>query len=176
MIDKWTPITGSAAILSLIVSMVSLYISHQQSGLSYRQLELSTKPSVDFITANDPEAPPIGLAISNSGPGPARIVWIHYYVDRKLVRDLTEAVDYGKLSKDHFEEMEFEEDDTLAVNDKTWLFKYHRRGKSDSSEANKFADFVDKNLSAKVRFCSIMADNDSSPTLCWEKCSAKERC
>lgn len=66
------------------------------------QLELYMKPSVNFDTETDTEDRytqhnPVGIAIDNSGPAPTRIKSITYYVDRKPVRDISEAIEYGKF-------------------------------------------------------------------------------
>jgi hypothetical protein len=133
---------------------------------------LSIKPSVDFYIGNDPDSPPIGIAITNAGPGPAVVKSVKFYVDRKLVQDAEEAgTTYGHLSEAELDSYEFDPDDTLAINEKEWLINYRkpRNGKNNQKNLEKFADFIDQNLAVEVSFCSIMGD-------CWTKCSTKGRC
>jgi hypothetical protein len=58
------------------------------------------KPSVDIYTGADPDTPPVGISITNSGPGPALIKSVTFFVDRKPVQDANEAgITYAKLSE-----------------------------------------------------------------------------
>jgi hypothetical protein len=83
---------------------------------AHTQLLLAVKPSVDFYTANDPDSPPVGIAISNAGPGPAIVKSVTFYVDRKSVRDAEEAgITYANLSQAELDYYELEPEDTLAV-------------------------------------------------------------
>lgn len=59
--------------LPIVISLGAVAFTGLQRWEAHTQLFLSVKPSVDFYTGNDPDSPPIGIAISNSGPGPATI-------------------------------------------------------------------------------------------------------
>ncbi len=80
------------------------------------QVLLSVKPSVDFYTGDDPDTPPVGIQITNAGPGLAIIKSVTFYGDRKSVRDAEEAgITYGGLSQAELDFYELEPDDTLAL-------------------------------------------------------------
>lgn len=114
------------------------------------------------------------IAIKNSGPGPADIRAITFYVDRKSVTDTEEAGNvYGKLSLSELDYVTFDPDDTLAVGETAWLIQYRkpRGGKINQKNLEHFADFVDQNLAIEVQFCSTIRED-----LCWTKCSTKGRC
>lgn len=82
---------------------------------------LALKPSVDFYIGDDPDTPPVGISITNSGPGPALFKYVTFFVDRKPVQDAEEAgITYAKLSKAELDWYELESDDTLAVNETQW--------------------------------------------------------
>jgi len=106
------------------------------------------------------------LAITNSGPGIARIKSIVYYVDRKSVKDPDEALRYGKLNPDLNHGVEFEDDDSLAVGQTDWLIDYRTKNKE---ELDRFSQFLDEQLAAEVNYCSVDGE-------CWKKCSYKGRC
>lgn len=158
--------------LPIVISLGAVAFTGLQRWEAHTQLFLSVKPSVDFYTGNDPDSPPIGIAISNSGPGPATIKSVTFYVDRKSVRDAEEAGNtYGGLSLPELDYYELEPDDTLAVGEKEWLIQYRkpRAGKVNQKNIEKFSDFIDQHLGVEATFCSIMGN-------CWTKCSTKGRC
>ena len=133
---------------------------------------LALKPSVDIYTGADPDTPPVGISITNSGPGPALIKSVTFFVDRKPVQDANEAgITYAKLSEAQLNWYELEPDDTLAVNETEWLIRYRkpRGGKNSQQSMEKFSDFIDQHLAVEVRFCSIRGS-------CSTKCSTKGRC
>jgi len=155
-----------AAYGSLCVAIVALAFAGLQ-WLDTRQYNtLLLKPSVDFYTEDDPTEPIVGIEIMNSGPGPATIAEMTYYVDRKPVRDEEEAEAYGKLNADLVRYFAFDENDTLAVNERHWLFY---RSTKNKKELDRFVDFVDQHVAIKVKFCSMKNE-------CETKCSTKDRC
>jgi hypothetical protein len=101
------------------------------------------RPSVDFYTEDDSNEPIVGIQIMNGGPGPAIIKKLTYFVDRKMVRDYNEASDFGKFTGDFLRYFEFDDGDTLAVNEKHWLFY---RTTKNKKELDRFNDFLDRNL------------------------------
>src|SRR5215469_16115921 len=81
-------LTGILAIVSFVLSIVSTLVAGASAvftGLQWHDardaLMLQTKPHVDFETDSDPDSPPIGIAITNAGPGPALIKSVTFYVD-----------------------------------------------------------------------------------------------
>jgi hypothetical protein len=160
--------------LSIIIAVAAAGFSGLQWYEARNGLLLSTRPHVDFDTEDDPDTPPIGIAISNAGPGPAIIKSVMFYVDRKPVRDAEEAgTTYANLSMSELDYKELEPDDTLAVNEEVWLIRYRkpRGGKINQKNSEKFADFIDQHLAIEVTFCSTIRED-----LCWQKCSTKGRC
>ena len=87
----------ASVIVLAISAVISASITALQWQEAHHQLAFSMRPSVDFDTEVDTDSPPLGIAIENSGPGPAVIESITYYVDRKPVKDSSEATQYGKL-------------------------------------------------------------------------------
>jgi hypothetical protein len=158
-------------IVSLAISLGAVAFTALQWREAHNQLLLAMKPSVDFDTEDDPDEPPAGLAISNAGPGPAIIKSLTYYVDRKQVRDVSEALDYGKVNTDQVSYFELDPDDTLAVGEKDWLLKYHglHGSKFKQKDLDAFVDFIDQHLAVEVSFCSLTGE-------CSTKCSTKGRC
>jgi hypothetical protein len=162
--------TGWLSVASLIVALGAAAFTGLQWHDAHNQLLLSMKPSVNFDTEDDPDAPPVGIEIRNAGPGPAVIKSLTYYVDRKSVKDWTEAEDYGKLNPVQIKTFEFALDDTLTVNENEWLVKHSKyHGKEDKPEVDKFTDFIDQQVGVEVVYCSLAGE-------CWKKCSTKDRC
>jgi len=151
----------SGTVLSILIAVAAAAFTGMQWHEAHNQLLLSMTPSINFYTEDDPDEPPVGVAINNAGPGPAVIKSITYYVDRKPLRDVNEAIDYSKLNPDQIEYVELEENDTLAVTEKVWLLKYHKpRGgkvKQKEKELDDFVDFIDQKLGIEVLFCSVTA-------------------
>jgi len=128
-----------AMIAPIVVSGAAAGFTGLQWREAHNQLALSMKPVVDFDTADDPDDPPVGIAIANAGPGPAVIKSVIYYVDRKQVKGPEEAAQSGKLNVDELSAFEFDEGDTLAVGQKEWLFRYRKTSKPDEREAQRYA-------------------------------------
>jgi hypothetical protein len=165
---------GIVAVVSLVVAVASAAFSGLQWHDAREALLLSTRPHVDFDIEEDPDTPPVGIAITNAGPGPAVIKSIVFYVDRKPVADAHDAgINYAHLSKAELDYQELEPGDTLGVNDKVWLIRYRKpkSGKVNAQAQDKFADFVEQNLAIHVWFCSVIREDK-----CWPKCSTKGRC
>ena len=168
------PWQGAATVLSLVIALGSAGFTGLLWHDAREQFLLSTRPHVDFETADDADEPPVGVAITNARPGPAVIRSITFYVDRKSVRDADEAGrDYAKLSEAELGYFELEPGDTLPVGDRIWLIQYRkpRGGKINQKNMEKFADFIDQHLAIEVTFCSAVRES-----LCWPKCSTKDRC
>jgi hypothetical protein len=164
----------SGTVLSLLISLAAAGFTGLLWYETRNALLLSTKPHVDFDVEGDPDEPPVGIAISNAGPGPATIKSVIFYVDRKSVKDAEEAgMTYGKLSESELGYYELEPGDTLAVGEKVWLISYRKPkgGKINPKNLEKFADFIDQNLAIQVTFCSAVRED-----VCWTKCSTKDRC
>jgi hypothetical protein len=172
---NWRKIFSIAA-LSLVISGIAVIFTSLQWYESYRLLEASMKPSVGFDTEYDTDEFPIGIAIENSGPAPARIQSISYYVDRKQVANVDEAVRYGHFDVTKIKDFMYEEGDTIAVGEKQWLIQYTKKAKVGDKEFERFADWIDQNLAIKVHYCSLLAEGDFSGKYCWDRCSTKGRC
>ena len=53
-----------------------------------------------------------------------------YFFDRKQVKELDEAAEFGKIDTHQYDELEFDADDTLAAGEEVWLVQYRKRGLS----------------------------------------------
>jgi hypothetical protein len=174
---KWSEIPWATAVTALVAiygAALSTVNFLDQRYQTRNQLLLSTKPHVDFYIGNDPDDPPVGIAIRNAGPGAAIIKSVTFFVDRKTVRDADDvATTYAKLSDAEYTYTEFDPNDTLAAPEKEWLIQYRkpRGGKINQQKLEKFADFVDQRLGIKVTFCSTIQED-----ICWDKCSTKDGC
>ena len=80
-----------AAVCCGFDELPAVFFTGLQWWETHTQVLLAVKPSVDFYIGSDPDSPPVGIAISNAGPGPATIKSVMFYVDRKSVRDAEEA-------------------------------------------------------------------------------------
>jgi hypothetical protein len=156
-------------IVPIVISLAAALFTGLQWRETHNQIALSMKPSVDFDTEDDPDDPPIGIAISNSGPGPAVMKSVTFFVDRKPAKDAEEAAQRGSLDIDGLNAFEFDEGDTLAVGEKEWLFRYRKANKPGDAQAVRYADFVGGHLGVEAEFCSVLGD-------CWIKCSTRGRC
>jgi hypothetical protein len=119
-----------SSIVAILISLGAASFTYLQWHDMHMQLLLSMKPSVDFETEDDTEDPPVGIAIMNEGPAPARVVSIVYYVDRKPVRDVSEAVEYGKFDCSKVKYFDYEADDTMAVGERHFIISYLKKHKS----------------------------------------------
>jgi len=156
-------------VFSVLISLLAIAFSGLQWSETRTQRILSIKPSVDFYIQDDPDEAPFGIAVTNGGPGPAVIKFVTYYLDRKPVRDSTDLIDTAKLKSDETKNIDFDEDDTLAVNGTSWLLAHRKKGKEDQKEVDKFIEILDNHIGVKIRFCSIEGQ-------CWDKCSTNGFC
>lgn len=154
------------SILAAVFTGLQWREAHQQRGFQL-------KPLVNFYTEDGEDQSTVGVSITNNGPGPAIIKSITYFVDRKLVRDVDEAVQYGKLNQDIVRVIQYDEDDALASGRTEWLIsrstKAAAKSKMDREELDRFLDFIDEKLGIEITYCSI--DDE-----CGKKCSTKGRC
>ena len=161
-------------LVAIYGAVLSTIVFLDQRREARENLILSTKPHVDFEVNDDPDEPPVGIAIRNAGPGPAVIKAVTFYVDRKAVQNADEvAKNYAKLSPDEYTYYEFGRSDTLAANEKECLIQYRkpRKGKIYDQKLDRFSDFVDQRLGIKVTFCSPVQEDR-----CWPKSSSKDGC
>jgi hypothetical protein len=170
-------LTGWLSCASLLISVAVAAFTWLQWREMHNDWLFKVKPHVDFDAEDDPDLPPVGLELSNGGPGPALIKSVRWYVDRKPVRDSAEALEYGKINSDIVAYIEFDPDDTLAVGDKVWLMQYRKPhggkkkgSQKDEKDLNDFLDFIDYHVAVKVHYCTVTEDP------CWDKCSTKDRC
>jgi hypothetical protein len=151
------------------------------TGLQWHEMReaavVALKPNIDFDINDDPDEPPVGIQLVNAGPGPARIKSVEFFVDRKMVKDASEAgINYAGLSEAELDYKDLDQTSTVAVGERIWLIKY-RKPKPNDKAANlknqeKLADFIDQHLAIRVVFCSTVRETD-----CWPKCSDNDdRC
>lgn len=119
---------------------------------------------MSFESNEDPDDPLVGIKIENAGPGVARLKDFTYYVDRKPVGDIEDAIDFGKLEEVGY--FEFNDDDTLAVGQQQWLLHMGTKGKGKVEEKRRkdFFDFIDHHLGIEVQVCSVVSGK--CQTLC----------
>jgi len=77
--------------LPIVISLGAAGFTGLQWWEAHTDARLAIKPSVDFYIGDDPVEPPVGIAITNAGPGPAIIKAIQFYVNRMPVRDADDA-------------------------------------------------------------------------------------
>lgn len=111
----------------------------------------------------------MGVAIQNSGTGPAIIKKVTYYVDGKPVPGSKDAVQIGKQNADKINYFDFDPDDTLGTGQKEWLIYRLKKFRKDKPLGHDFADFIDDRLGILAEFCSLTGQ-------CWPKCSTRGRC
>jgi len=162
--------SGILPVLAIFISVVAAVFTGLQWWESHSLLLLSMKPSVDFEIADDPDDLPVGIGITNSGPGPAVIKSITYYVDKKVVGEVSKLVDFENLI--NVPTYDFDEGDTLAVGEHHWLLSYKSKphGTDEEKKFDDFVDLIDHHLAAEVEFCPVL------PGKCFTKCSTKSWC
>jgi len=164
--------TSSAlSVVAILISLIAVCFTGLQWREAHAQLLLSMRPSVNLPTEDDINEGTVGIALDNSGPGPAKIKSINYFIDKKLVGDVNKAVDFANLGSDiHF--LAWEEDSTLGVGEKLWLLKWSKRPrtKKDRQELDEFVDLIDHRLAVQVEFCPVLSGE------CSKRCSTKGWC
>jgi hypothetical protein len=138
------------SVVGMLISIAAVAFSRLQ-WLETRALRLSeTDVSISFDVDADPSDRNLGVALRNVGPGVAHIQSVKYYVDRKLVGDVAEAIESAKLDSSRYYETEFT-DNVMAAGQVTTLVNYKTRGDED---ANRAADFFGEHLDIGVEYCS----------------------
>jgi len=152
-----------AALAFSLLSLVVAFLSYETSRTA---ADNAIRPLVAFDIEDNPDDPTVGIKLINSGPGPALIEDLSYFVDRKPVGDCNSATDAAKLTSDEITDFEYDPDDPMGVGESQWICY---RKTADKKELDQFVDFIDKRLAVRVRFCSISGT-------CWEKCSTRGMC
>jgi hypothetical protein len=60
----------SGTVLSLLIALAAAGFTGMQWYETRNALLLSTKPHVDFDIEDDPDEPPVGIAVTNAGSSP----------------------------------------------------------------------------------------------------------
>ena len=162
--------SGILSVLAIFISLGAAVFAGLQWRESHNLLLLSMKPSVEFELEDDPDDLPVGINIQNSGPGPAVIKSVTYYVDKKVIGDVDKVVDFENLQ--NVPTYDFDEGDTLAVGEHHFLLSYKNKhhGKDEQKQLDQFVDLIDHHLAAEVVFCPVL------PGDCFSKCSTKGWC
>lgn len=149
--------------LSLVISLMALVVA----GVSYwetrQQDRRMLSSSVDFSTSFDDREKVVGIAVLNSGPAPARVDAIRFYVDGRLVQDADAAAEAANLDPDSLTSIDLK-GGTIGVGETVQLFSRTTKNKKD---LQKFLNFADDHLAIFIRSCSLANE-------CAEKCSADD--
>ena len=154
---------------AFVVSLVALLITGLQWRDNHNGLLLSMTPTASFEIAADPDDLPVGISLSNAGPGPAVVRSVTYYVDNKAVGGVDDLVRLKKL--ENIQYYDLEDGDTMAVGSPKWLLEYVARAhvKKTETEVGEFVDLLG-HLGVEVQFCPVLHGK------CSTKCSVKGRC
>jgi hypothetical protein len=155
---KWLTVQNTVALCAALFAGLSWLEVYQHD-------KLEMKPWIDFHTSGGESVTQVGISIENAGPSVALIRSVTFYVDRKPVRDLIDALRSWDLDRGHEHGLELN-DSPLRVGQVEWLVEY--RAESDKERA-RVIDFLGNHLAAEAEYCS--ASND-----CWKKCSRLDRC
>ena len=160
----------SVAVVLSVISLIVSVLSAVFAGLSWMETRehdrASLSPSVYFDTEDDPKEKLVGLGIVNDGAGPAVVKTVTYYVDRRPVRGVDEALAFGKLNADLLDTIELERDDSLGVGATVWLISRPNR---DKRELDRFIEFLDQHVAVQIEYCSLDGQ-------CASKCSSMGAC
>lgn len=161
---------SAISIASLVIALGSLSISALEWWDSHRQAIAQETPNVSFVESTNTDDPVVGLKIMNDGPGVAKLAHLKYFVDRKPLDNVTEAMDFGNLSEDAVS-FTYDNDSTMAAGEQEWLLSMKTRVKgSQRSDLGKFADFVEKRFSVEAEVCSTITNK------CYTICSRDGWC
>jgi hypothetical protein len=156
------------AVVSSIVAAAFAGLAAVFTGMqwyeAHEQRLIGSRPSVTFDVYSDVVQKPVGLSIKNAGPGVAELHSIVYYVDRKPVKDLAEALTLANLDPDKNFGVQLDPDEPITPNDPQWVLDYKTK---DKAELIRAADFIETHLTVDVTFCTL----GGHP--CWSKCSSK---
>ena len=186
---EWVAV--ASGVVGLVSGLVGLYYGFQQAQDSHAQLDQARrqyeqaqqqldlakaqfnagfKPLITFDTEDDPDAPPFGIAIENSGLGPAIIKSVRYYVDGVQMKDSEAAFKQGHADDDSVNYFDFEPNDALAPGKKEWMVSLDKRGLRNKKVSNALADLIDDHLGIEVEFCSLAGGD------CATRCSNPGHC
>lgn len=160
-----TKSSNALSILSLVISAFATAIACVSLWETHEQNQRTLATSVDFMTTYDQREKTVGIAVLNSGPGPASISAIRFYVDGKQVKDADEAAKLGNIDPETMSSVDMS-GGTLGVGETVWLFSRATKAKN-RKDLDKFTDFADAHLAIFVRSCSLAR-------VCGDKCSADD--
>jgi len=173
--------TTAISTVALVLSGVAIYYSAKQWEVGRDQLEtsrtqllLSMKPSINYLTENDPDDIPVGIKVDNAGPGPATIKTFTYFLDKKPIggdgANVLEMI--GLSNAKNIINTDMEPDDTMAVGESEWLIQYKSlpHNRQQRRELQKLVDLLDNQLAVEIEFCPVLGGK------CEKKCSSKGMC
>jgi hypothetical protein len=142
--------------VAIFISVGAAVLSGLQWWESHQSLQLSMRPSVSFevvVDAEDFPKSPLGISIKNSGPGPAIIQSVVFYINGKNVGGSIAKEIENRGWQHHFQYYTFDPGDTLAVNEQQWLLRTN--ASNNPNDAPQIVDFL-SHLNIKVTFCPIL--------------------
>jgi hypothetical protein len=149
-------------LVSLSISAAAFYDSHREAVESHRQAEAQGTANVSFLVDTDTDDPVVGLKIMNDGPGVARLKQLTYYLDRKPMDNLSEALDdidsdAGTDLADDGVTFEFDKDSTLAAGEQHWLLSMPTKvKKAQQKDLDQLNALVSEQLAVEVDYCSVV--------------------
>jgi hypothetical protein len=169
--DFWIPTT--IAIIGLVVAVASAIFSGLQWHEANQLKKLTFRASVSFYFENDKESSVVGWSVLNSGPGPAKIQSLDYFVNNVRAKDFYDAVIMSGINSDLIGGMLYQEGDNLLVGKTDWIYSLKPKKQKDQI-VDRFIDFAGDHLGLSIRYCSIAGECE---TVCsWQgTCSIDRR-
>jgi hypothetical protein len=152
IIKKWGPAIGLlVSVMAIVISLYALRISELQLDESRRGTQLQNQASLGFDIDTDTTQRRLGIAVTNAGPGVATIRAVAYFVDRKPIKEMNEALTAAHLDPDVDYGVDFLPGDPIAAGATTWLLDYRSKKRDERDRAS---EFIENHLTVAVQYCS----------------------
>jgi hypothetical protein len=136
--------------IALIVALVALAISSRVWLESHQRAHAGFGAAVSFDIDTLTGKHHLGIGLHNSGPGIAHIESVTYYLDRKPVEDISDALDREGFDTDRDSGVDLDHGDTVAADDVVWLINYSPRNQAEELKAR---DLMEHRIAIAVEYC-----------------------
>lgn len=166
-------IPTTIAVVGLLVAVASAIFAGLQWQDANQLKNLMFRASVNFYFENDKQSSVIGWSVKNSGPGPAKIQSLDYFVNNVRAKDFYDAANKSGINSDLISGMLYQEGDSLSIGQTDWVYSLNPKKQKDLV-VDRFIDFTGDHLGLAMRYCSIAGECE---TICsWQgTCSIDRR-
>jgi hypothetical protein len=147
-----------ALVVSIVAALFSALLWLETRRQSHAQFGAAVTFDIDTLTRKHR----LGIGLRNAGPGVAHIQSVSYFLDRKPVEDISDALEREGFDPDRDTGVDLDHGDLIPADDVIWLIDYSPRNRAEELKASAL---MEHRLAVAVEYCDA---NDACARVCSE--------